>query len=566
MALLELDVSKGMTNRYGNSEIPKGFLRDAKDVIIGNTGQVRFPRWGKTAVYAGNCHSIEENELGIFFVEDGTLKKLNDDYTTTTIKTGVGNSRMYYAGPVSTTLYFGNDSVTGTYVSGVGASEWGCARTPRQPDSETSTIGDLYPGDYRYAITWIGSHDEGGTGNSTIVSVPDGGSIILDNFPTAPDYVTAVAVYVTPANGKDLMLYGEYPIATTTVTITQLTTEGVVPTIPLETQLAYPPLPSETMVEHQGRIYYALDNAVYWTLPYRWGQQVAGSYWPFDSDVQLIMPMPGCIYVATLNRHYKITNIDADTPVEIEPILETGGVKGAVCYDGNGDYFYSMSGRGIVRGSAEKLEEVTYQALAMPSYSYGMLALTQYEGQQQLLFVGEDAVRNPMEHSDYTALTPTVATAWLMNIDTGALSRATFSANKLTTHFSSDAAGIYRLGGDTDADTAIYGSIRTGESDFREEAAQDKTFDPNALKHISDMYVTMKGSKLAVTTTSDDSALIYSTIATTQMEQVKLDRLAKGLKAYVWQIGVDSVSRGVTWVNAIKIEIQSLRRRSGRAR
>jgi hypothetical protein len=566
MALLQLDVSKGLTNRYGNSEIPKNYARDAKDILIGNTGQLRFPRWGKLQVYAGNCHSIVETSIGTFFVEDGTLKKLNLDYSATTVKTGVGNSRMYYAGPLSTTLFFGNDSVTGTYVSGVGASEWGCARTPRQPDSEAITIGDLYAGDYRYAVTWIGSHDEGGTGNSATVTVPEGGSIVLSNFPAAPAYVTAFAVYVTPANGKDLYLYGEYPIATTTVTITRLTSDGVVPTIPLETQLAFPPTPKETMVSHQGRIYYAVDNQVYWTLPFRYGQQVTGSYWNFDSDVQYIASTPGALYVATLNGHYKITNIDAEDPVQVETQLDTGGVKGSVCYDRNGVYFYSMTGRGVIRGTPEKLEELTYEALAMPSYSSGYMATVEMDGLKQLLFVGAEAVRNPMEHADFTQLTPTVPTAWLINMDTGAITRATFSANSLDSTFAADASGVYLIGGHTDNDTAIYGSLRTGLSDFAQEAEQDRTYDPNALKHLSDAYIVMKGNKMAMTTTCDDGALIYSTIATTNMEQVKLDGLARGTKSYLWGIGLDNVSGGATLVNAIKIEIQSLRRRSGRNR
>jgi len=565
MTLITLDFAKGMTNRYGDSDIPKGYVRDAKDILIGNTGQLRFPRWGKTQVYAGNCHSIFESSTGTFFVEDGDLKKLNNDYTATTIRVSVGDSRMYYAELVFT-LFFCNEDITGIYTSDTGAVEWGCARVSSQPDSTVLTTGDMYAGDYRYAITWIGSLDEGGTGNSEIVTVPEGGSIVLSNFPTAPDYVTAFAVWVTSVNGKDLLLYGEYPIDTTTVTITRLTADGVEPTQFLETQFAYPPLPKGTITIHQGRMYYALGNFVYWTLPFHYGQQVTGSYWNFDSEVQYIASMPGVMYVATLAKHYKITNIDEDSPVQIEELVDVGGVKGSVCIDKNGIYFYSMTGRGIVRGSPEKLEELTYEALAMPSYSSGTMTMLELDGLRQLLFVGEDAIRNPQEHSDYTQLTPTVPIAWIINMDTGAITRATFTANRLTPTYCSDATGICIIGGNTDNSTTIYGSLRTGLSDFKEEAGQDRTYDPNAIKHLSDAYIVMKGGKMVLTTTCDDGALIYSTIATTRMEQIKIDRLARGTRSYLWQIGIDNLSSGTTVVNAVKIELQSLTRRSGRAR
>tara|TARA_R110000868_G_scaffold60448_7_gene184627 strand:+ start:774 stop:2018 length:1245 start_codon:yes stop_codon:yes gene_type:complete len=396
----------GMNNRTRPENVPEGKAQNAVNVQFSNTGEILFPRVGKTLDYAGVTSSLYTNADITLFVEGGSLKQLNADNTATVLRSGLGTSRVYYTS-VGGTVYFANELVTGKVKDGV-ASEWGTARPPRQPDCMAIQSGGLLAGNYGVVITWIGS-EESGTGMSTGAIVAEGGGIALTNFPTPPSYVNAVAVYVSSVNGDDLYLYGEFAPNTTALNIGK-----AINVISLETQFAYPPLPQQKIIKHMGRIYYSRGSQVYYTEPHRYGLQRPNNFFTFDSDVKTIISAPPSLYVNTATQLYKITNLDADTkPSSTDPgdgkppkldILQKGGAaRGSECADPDGVTYYYMSDRGFMAVKAEGAQSLTYDEVAIPFYEEGTSTVTEVDGLKYLTFMGANGVQNPLANSLYSA-------------------------------------------------------------------------------------------------------------------------------------------------------------------
>jgi hypothetical protein len=392
----------GMNNRASPEAIPKNKdrsyvdrLRNAANVIFDNDDNIIFPRPGKTLRYSGDCHSIYQGSDITLFAESGGLKKLNTDNTATTLASGLGGSRVFYT-PVGDTIYWANDITSGKVRNGV-ASEWGTVRPPRQADCAAISFGNMFPGDYRVAITWI-ADEESGTGMGRRVAIPDGGGIRIDNFPAPPSYVTGVAVYVSSVNGGDMYLYGEYPANVSEVTVVKH-----IGTIPLETQFKYPPMPQSGIIAHLGRIYYIRGNKVYWTEAHRYGLQKANSYWTFDSEVKVVVSTLPVLYVGTETRSYGITNIDSPdgSPANIEPYQITAAVKGSETYDKDGKSAYFMTDNGFVRATKEGLVELTYDNVAMPNFEEGTMAVTEINGLKYLVGAFQNGTQNPLANSEY---------------------------------------------------------------------------------------------------------------------------------------------------------------------
>ena len=395
----------GMNNRTRLESVPEGKAQNAVNVQFSNTGEILFPRAGKTLVYSGDTSSLYVGANITLFVEDGSLKQLNIDNTATILRNGMGISRVYYTA-IGDTVFFANETTTGKVKNGE-VSEWGTARPPRQPNCEATSHGGLLAGTYGVVITWIGS-EESGTGMSTGVAVADGGGIMLTNFPTPPSYVTAVSVYVSSVNGDDFYLYGEYAPDTTVLSIVK-----AISVLPLQTQFAYPPLPQQKIIKHMGRIYYSRGSQVYFTEPHRYGLQRPNNYFTFDSEVKVIISAPPALYVNTANHLYRITNLDADTkPTALDPgdgkppkldILQTGGAaRGSECADPDGTTFYFMSDRGFMSVNAEGAQSITYTDVAIPYFETGTSAVTEINGLKYLNFMGSDGTQNPLADPLYS--------------------------------------------------------------------------------------------------------------------------------------------------------------------
>jgi hypothetical protein len=380
----------GMNNKARPESLPEGIARDAVNVQFDNAGRILMPRQGITLKFTGNCHSVYKGKNITLFVDAGMLKRLNDDGNGFAIGY-VGNGGCYYCA-VGDVVYFSNGERTGKVVNG-GIREWGTPRPPFQPDCNPIAHGNMLGGDYRVSITWI-ADEESGTGMGKRVAVPEGGGIRLTNFPAPPPFVKKVAVYISAVNGKDMYLVGELDPSVTDVGI-----DNDIYTVPLQTQFGYPPAPQGKVVAHYGRIYYPRKNRLYWTALRRYGLQFANSYWAFDSDIQVVITCSNMLYIGTLNKIYRVSNIDAEgLSATVEALQECGAVKDSECYHPDGIRAFFMSHRGMVQATPEGLSEMTYDQVAIPFYESGATTLTQEDGLDYLVFVGKGGKPNPLQH------------------------------------------------------------------------------------------------------------------------------------------------------------------------
>ena len=396
----------GMNNRSSEFAVPQGKVQIANNVQFDNDNNVIFPRAGSTVKYQGtNIHSVFNHPVMVLFVENGDLKRVIDNNRAQVIKAGIGDTPVYYT-VVGDTCYWCNGKQTGKVNSGR-SMEWGVARPPRQPNAIGTDIGGMFAGDYRVAITWIGSDgEEGGTGMGKRVTVAEGGGIYLSNFPTPPAYVQGLAIYVSSVNGKDMYLYGEYRADLADITLTQKIND-----IPLQTQFGFPPAPIDRIMAHYGRIYYPRGNKLYHTATRRYGLQIANSYWRLDSEIQTVNPLPGMLVVGTKNRIYRIDNIDGDGAVTLDVIKWYGTVKGTECLDPSANISYVFSAHGFLKintptSQVPIIEEISYEDVAMPFFGEGSMTVLEENGLKYL--VGAFKMGEPNNMANFAGTAPKV--------------------------------------------------------------------------------------------------------------------------------------------------------------
>lgn len=384
----------GMNNKERDAAIPKGKAKLAVNCQFDSDGNILFPRPGKTVKYTGDCKWLHEGKDVTLFVEGGDLKRLNSDNTATIVKAGVGGNYISYT-IVGTDTYWSNGFASGIVDSTGINREWGTEAPARQPDCTPVTFGGMFGGEYRVAITYLGSTgEEGPTGNSVRLTVPEGGGIHVDNFPTPTSTITGVAVYVSSVNGEDLYLYGEYAANVSDITLTKR-----ICTIPLLTQFAWVPQPQDVILAHYGRIYYAVGSLLYFTEIMRYGIQMGSAYWAFDSNVQTIISCPNVLYVGTQNKVYSIRNIDGDGAAVIAVEKECGTVKSSEAYHQDGVTAFCMSGRGILAFKSEGVTELSYKDMAFPFYESGTTTIQYQDGIETLVFIGQGETLNPLAYS-----------------------------------------------------------------------------------------------------------------------------------------------------------------------
>ena len=374
--MIKFDNLKGMNNRQRAEALPDGYVRNAVNVDFDNQGNLRL-RNGNTQLYSGSgCHSFDLR----YFVESGDLKRLESDNTATTVKSTVGDSAMLFT-QVGGIIYYGNETTTGRIVNGVSRNNG--AQTPiKNPDCLAVVSGGMFAGDYQVTMTWIDDlGEESGALAGKRLTVAEGGGIFVDNFPTPPGNIDKLALYVTSVNGEEFYLYGEYPATTGQVNITKS-----INSIPLRTQFCYvPEFKNQALQAHYGRIYWADGNLLRFTLPQRYGLTKANHFLPLDSQVAVIASIPNALYVATLNKTYRITNLDGEGfPVRTE-IKPYGAVPGSLAYDSNTTNAFWHSDKGFVTATDEGVGELTYAMIAASLFTWGASLVVERDGVKMLV-------------------------------------------------------------------------------------------------------------------------------------------------------------------------------------
>lgn len=110
---------KGIANNTDDRRIPKGFLSVGINVDIDDEKRV-MRRLGQTQILPGNAHSLWSNGKVCLFVDSGSLKSMNPDWSQTVLLSGLSNAGMVYADDGVGKVYFSNNEIVGYVEGGIG--------------------------------------------------------------------------------------------------------------------------------------------------------------------------------------------------------------------------------------------------------------------------------------------------------------------------------------------------------------------------------------------------------------------------------------------------------------
>lgn len=391
-------LTQGMNNRLSDSALPIGQSRLAVNVDFDNRGNLQLPRQGSLRVYAGTAvHSWFEyphaQGLGLF-VEGSSLKRLNTNNTATTLK-AVGIAPMSYC-LIDEVIYFSNGQISGKYQGG-SVYEWGVAVPPKQLVATATPNGGLYAGDYLVALTWLSSEEESGADSSVRVTVAEGGGIHLTNFPTPPDTVESVAVYVSQADSTELYLYAEYFQDVSAVSIGKS-----IGSLPLDSQFAVKAQPKTGLTAYNGRIYWRDGKAIRFTEAQVYGLQRVDNLIPFEETVTNIIRTTGPLIVTTERSIYAVRGIDSEG-LQLDKLKTYGAARDTVFYDDNETDAYVMADMGLCQVNAEGVKELHAERVATPVFRRGAVAIVEQNGSRKLISVCQDGQIAQLQHPDYTS-------------------------------------------------------------------------------------------------------------------------------------------------------------------
>jgi hypothetical protein len=290
-------------------EVPNDALRVCTNFDVSRTGQL-IRRKGRTRLHDGEivAGTLYGRNDELYFVEASELKI----YTPAGVRTlaTVGNTPMAYA-EIGGVLYFTNGIVTGRVIAG-SATHWGLPVPAMQPDAAAQATGDLHPGTYQIAITYLsilpnGAEEESGTGLASEITLETQGGIVLSAIPSGQnDFFN---IYVSHANGSTLFLYGTY--AASVSDGLQIVADPTGPE--LETQFHAPPPAGTTLCAHHARLLVGSGNAVYLTEPfYPSLVDYRESILPYDAPVTVLYSVQDGVYVGTKKDLWFVQGLDSE--------------------------------------------------------------------------------------------------------------------------------------------------------------------------------------------------------------------------------------------------------------
>lgn len=295
----------GIDNVNPPSTLNNGDLVRAVNVDIDAKGKITR-RLGCTKRYAGtNTHSLWSNESISLFVEDGTLKRLNSDYSADIIRTGVTRFGKVYYEDINGDIHYSDGTVTGV-VKADGSHAPMSTPIPTTRPVLTSTTGVLPAGRYGVVFTAVDSLGrESGATFSTYIDLVATGGITVTGFPVSHgESVTHYNIYCTTANGAVFYLAYSLPIGTTTYAINTLPSTGHV----LRTQFMDMMPAGKHLCCHGNRLFVARDNVIYYSEPYNYGlTNLFTHFIMMPSDIRMLVSVEDAMYISDSTRTYILT-------------------------------------------------------------------------------------------------------------------------------------------------------------------------------------------------------------------------------------------------------------------
>lgn len=299
-------------------------LQVGTNIELDETGKP-YRRLGTTAIDATATHSLwAEDELA-YLVRGGTLHQLNPDMTLTDLGIPIVGNRVSYS-RVGNDVFFSDQLSTGV-VGTNGYRPWGIV-TPAAP-IVTLTAGDLRPGNYLVAVTYVRSdgHESGSSPVHMYALAVQGGLAVT--VPVSADpLVTQVRIYLSDVSG-------ELPYRVATLTNSGSTANIVAlpqdRDLPLRTKLCGPPPAGQIVGYYKGHTFVAEGAFLWYSLPYQYELfHRATGFMGFASPIKTFSPVTDGIYIGTEDD---VSFLRGDDPAQFtrEAKAPYGSVLGTEC-------------------------------------------------------------------------------------------------------------------------------------------------------------------------------------------------------------------------------------------
>jgi hypothetical protein len=396
----------GENNILDATELPITALRRCINFDVTNSGYLHRRR-GRTQVHVGTPvpNTLWSNGQRVLFVESGNLwelVKISGTWTPMLVRMGMGNHPMAYL-DVNRNIYYSNGLFTGMLDPDGADLPWGIAGPQNQPTlTAAASGGDLVTGDYQVAITFVDDlGQESGTPVAAVTSVTGpSGSILLTDLPTAVDGST-IQVYCSAANGEGLYRVGRAINGAPSYRIASVANAQ---TMMLQTQHGIKPPAGSILEYHNGRIYIAQRNVVWYTEPLRYGMvKPHRGFLMFPEDVTIVKAVADGIYICA-DQTYWVSGVDTSEFQQVA-ILPFGGVKGTGISLPESDNVAWFSKEGIMIGGLEsQVTAIQDDRSAVSTFENGAMIFRKADGMRQIIATLGAGVQSSFLAPDYVTL------------------------------------------------------------------------------------------------------------------------------------------------------------------
>lgn len=280
----------GINNVQPQHRLKDSELSEALNVGVGLSGEV-CRRQGYTKLTDAGHTSLHQAPSFLLAVVGGDLVR-TDGSTSVLVQAGVGSARMWYTDLPDGRTAFGNGSVSGI-TDGTTTTGWGVP-VPPSIGALTDVVGELFPGDYQYAITYVRLVDglESGPAYSNPLPVADGG-VLLTGLPVLAGH--AINVYLSGQNGGEMYLAG----TTLTSSFSYLGKSSAL-TLPCRTDFLRPMPKGTVSALWRGRVLMAEGNVLWASRPHQYELcDMRRDYKQLSGQITLIQPVDQGVYVGT---------------------------------------------------------------------------------------------------------------------------------------------------------------------------------------------------------------------------------------------------------------------------
>lgn len=318
----------GINNVLPPEEVRPNEFQIMKNAYVNDAGKVRR-RKGYQKVYDGSVHSLYSTGETLLFREETDLKRLEPDFSATTLRTGLQGNRFMRYLTIADRTFFSDGIITGVYQNGFCRS-WGL-EVPASP-LLLGVNGLLPAGKYQVALTFLRNDmQESGARLPVMIELGADSGIMIGQISMSLDpTIVGINVYLSPPNGE--MLFRVASISNGDESI--IYSGDGKGSFPLLTALMQAPPAGQFLTYYNGRIYIAAGNILWYTEKDYAVELISlrKSFIPFASRITLLAAVKSGIWISTLSEIGFISGDPSGTETRYQKKAGYGAIEGTAAY------------------------------------------------------------------------------------------------------------------------------------------------------------------------------------------------------------------------------------------